>query len=293
MKDAVAAFVYRKLLKPAPLRRAVNAVLLAILPRSVALPEGRLYLNSADPVISGALAFGVYERFELAVFRAILREGMTVLDVGANIGLYAIVAARHVGSSGAVIACEPDPVNFSVLERNVSANALSNVHLYQYALADRSGTVTLHLSYSNKGHHTLTPTELGDFTESAEVRAQTGDALIADLHRTVNVIKLDIEGAEPLALRGLAKTLAQPDLLLFFEFSPGPLKQAGFDPQMELSRLVAQGFELYHLDGRRKRLRAIEDLAAFTATFRGADYCNILGAKGAPRASLPIFKKSA
>jgi hypothetical protein len=167
------------------------------------------------------------------------------------------------------------------------------VRLHQCAISDRPGSVTLHLSDSNKGHHTLVPGQSDDFSESVTVDAKTGDTIVADIGRTIDVIKLDIEGAEPLALRGLAKTLAQRDLMLFFEFSPEPLRSAGFDPVAELAEFIAHDFVLYHLHGRLKKLIRIEDPGSFTASFRGNDYCNILAIKGKRFAdsAMPFLKQ--
>ena len=84
----LAEFIYTRLLRPAPVRRVTNAILLSIVPKTVRVGPAIVHLNPSDPVISGALALRVFERDELAFFSQRCRAGMTVLDVGANVGLY-------------------------------------------------------------------------------------------------------------------------------------------------------------------------------------------------------------
>jgi FkbM family methyltransferase len=277
--DDAAGFVYRTLLKPRPLRLAANRLLL-LLPKKIRLPEGMLMLNPEDPVISGALALGVYERFEMTLFRAVLEEGARVLDVGANVGVYTVIAASRVGPRGSVIACEPEPANFSLLSKNISANGFANVQARDVALADAEGSMQLHLSSSNKGHHTLVALSgaAGDFERSISVRVTTGDSLLRGAG--ADIVKIDIEGAEPLALKGLAQTLMQPELALFMEYSPRAIEALGHAPEEVLNDLVAKGFAMFDIDGRKRRLIPLKDTAAFARRFEGAAYTNLLCVKG-------------
>ena len=87
-------FIYRNMLRLPPLRRIANRILLSLLPSTITIPEGVLTLNMHDPVVSGALALGVYEPFETALLRRIIEPGMTVLDIGANLGYQTVIAAR-------------------------------------------------------------------------------------------------------------------------------------------------------------------------------------------------------
>jgi FkbM family methyltransferase len=277
MKDGLAAFIYRTILKPAPLRWLANQVLLLLIPKTITIPEGTLSLNPNDPVISGALALGVYETFEMELFRDILTEGMTVLDIGANIGIYSVIAAKHVGQTGKVLACEPEPVNFSILKHNIEQNGFTNVVAYDRAIADKEGTMELHLSKTNKGHHSLVGGDSNDFSSFISVPVITGDMLLAEAHiEKIDVMKIDIEGAEPLALAGLEKTLELFDLTLFFEFSPKTIQDSGFEPEHLLVSLNEKGFEIYEIQEHKKKLSRIEDAHTFAKHFSGAQYANLL-----------------
>lgn len=283
LPPGTAGFVYRTLLKPAPLRYLANRLILSILPHTVALPEGTVVLNPEDPVVSGALALGVYETSELDIFRAFLKEGMTVLDIGANIGIYTVIAARRVGPTGTVIACEPEQTNFSLLSDTIHENKFTNVRAFPCALADHQGNMELHISSANKGNHSLVKTDRNsaEFTRAVSVPVQTTDALLAEAGvANVDIIKMDIEGAEPLALKGMTRTLEAEKLILFFEFSPGALKSCGFDPHAVLSDLRNSGFTLYEIKETQKKILPIMDMSSFVAQFSDTQYTNLLCVKG-------------
>src|SRR6202035_1316376 len=90
--------VYTVLLRPRPLRRMANRILLKVIPPEVKVDGLTLFLNPSDPVLSSAMAFGIYENHEADVFRRYCKEGATVVDIGANVGLYTVIAAARVGS---------------------------------------------------------------------------------------------------------------------------------------------------------------------------------------------------
>src|ERR1700694_4432842 len=100
-------FVYTVLLKPAPLRRAANALIKAMLPRTVSVSGSVICINPDDPVVSGALTLRVYEKAEIAFFRRHFRKDMTFIDVGANVGLYTALAMATPDFRGKIIAVEP------------------------------------------------------------------------------------------------------------------------------------------------------------------------------------------
>ena len=140
---SAAEFVYTVLLKPRPLRRVANAAIRALLPRNVRVGAATVWLNPEDPVISGALAFGVYERGEIAFFRSRFRAGMTLLDVGANVGLYSALALSTPGFHGRVLALEPHAESRRYLEKTIGINAPAPgiAQIVGLAASDRAGTL--------------------------------------------------------------------------------------------------------------------------------------------------------
>lgn len=267
---------YRLLVRFAWTRRIVHRALRSTIPESLRIPEGVLFLNRDDPAISAALAMGAYERRETDLFRGLVRPGMVVLDVGANLGLYTVVAARLAGPAGRVIAFEPDAENVALLRRNVEANGLATVVCERIALSDREGDVSLHVSPDNKGEHTILPGVL-DGATTATVRATTVDRYLA-AHgiARLDLVKVDIQGAEPIVLDGMGDTLRRDRPVLFLEFYPHGIRKAGRDPLAMLRTLESHGYRLAHVDQMTGAVRPVGDAERFARGFKGAAYTNLL-----------------
>jgi len=293
--------IYTVLLRPRPLRRLAHKVLLRMLPASVTVDGSTLYLNPTDPVLSSAVAFGIYENYERQVFRQFCREGATVVDVGANIGLYTVIAAARVGKAGKVISIEPHPESFHFLRQTVEANGLSQVRGFNVAAGDSAKTVSLFVTDENKADSRIydqsaqrpnIPTEMVDL-----------DSLLsANGVDHVDLIKLDIQGAEGLALRGLAKTIARNNnLTLFLEFWPWGLEQTGERAATFLHELLLAGFKLSEIDEGQRRLLDVDNVEHLIAShhnlqYTGADlrrsHTNLICIKGTA-SSLPADKSPA
>lgn len=199
-----------------------------------------------------------------------LRPGAVVVDVGANVGYHTLMAARHVGPAGKVIAFEPAIDNCDLLARSVAANGLGNVAIHAVAVADTGGVVGFAPDDSNGG---IDPDPGENAGYPHRVPAVTLDGCLADEPR-IDVIKLDIEGAEGRALRGMGAILARHRPVLIVEFTPhGLAERSRMAPEEFLSRLRASGYELRTIDrdrgpGERAESDA-EILAAVDASGRG------------------------
>ena len=115
-------FVYTVLLKPRLLLRTANAVIKALLPRTIRVHDAVIWLNPNDPVVSGALALGVYEQDEISFFQSHFTKGMTFIDVGANAGLYTGSALSTKDYKGTVLAIEPCSESRYYLEKTIQNN---------------------------------------------------------------------------------------------------------------------------------------------------------------------------
>ncbi|MES2203228.1 MAG: FkbM family methyltransferase [Patescibacteria group bacterium] len=150
-----------------------------------------------------------------------IRKGMTVVDVGANLGYYTRLLSALVGSTGHVYAFEPDEENFAYLERNV--RGLANVHIYKMAVSDTVGKVTFYHVRDMTGTHTTLPVSGAD---EYEVEATSLDQFMKShaIHR-IDALKIDVEGAEPQVFRGMKMLLSQkaPPLVVF-EYTPAILE---------------------------------------------------------------------
>jgi FkbM family methyltransferase len=202
--------------------------------RAVVVPwhEGtRLELHFDNDLSLILFAGGCYEPNEFALLGRIVEPGMIFLDGGANEGVYTVFASARVGPTGRVIAVEPSPREIERLKRNIALNDMHNIDLVEAALCERPGSVDLTIAQPmHAGENTL-----GGFiyderraVDTKTVAAVTLDKLVAELSlRRLDIVKLDLEGAELRALMGARHSLAELKPLLLFEVSEAALGHQG------------------------------------------------------------------
>lgn len=197
---------------------------------------------------------GVWEPLETRVVLNLLEPGQGFVDLGANLGYYTVLAARRVGPSGRVLACEPDEANVALLCRNVADNGVAPwVELHTCAVSDRSGTSRLFRSADNQGDHRLF--DAGDGRVSVNVSITTLDDLLSDRADAFHLVKLDTQGSEALILRGARQTLqAQGHRLIWIvEFWPFGLERSGAGVAELLDAMNALDMNLAILDETQQR----------------------------------------
>ncbi len=223
---------------------------------------GKLRVRDGDLVFEGPveswrvlsqIASGGLEPYESELFLSCLAPGMTVLDVGANIGYYTVHAARAVGPGGRVHAFEPDPRTAQSLRANVRLNALENVTVHELAVSEGPGSRELILS-GTASHSGLSRTmDEKSIVGAAPVEAVALDDVLDGA--SVDVMKMDVEGEEPFVLRGMQRTLERsPRLRLFLEFSPASLEAAGSSATELLETLQSLFDEVEIIDEAGRRL---------------------------------------
>jgi len=278
----LAEFVYCYLLRPWPIRQITNWTIRQLLPKQLQFGEATVVLNPTDPVVSGALHFGVYEKAETKFFYTVCHDGMTFLDVGANIGYYTALAARAVGPNGKVIALEPDPESYQYLEQTIKANAVGNVQAFQVAASDSSATLPLFISKDNRGDNRLyAPAEE---RPQIEVEARPIDELLSENNiNTVDFIKIDVQGYEPKVITGLKKTINQSkNLTILMEFWPKGITEAGGDAGEFLEDLRKLGLTLFELKSDGDLIKLTNDLDLISR-HQGRKYTNLVGLKESER----------
>lgn len=287
----LAEFIYTEILKPKPLKALANSILLRIIPQTLQVGPATLYLDPSDPVVSGALALRVFEPSELAFFQKHCRGGMTLVDIGANIGLYTVLAMHQLDATGCVIAFEPHSGTFALLQKNVEANRASipacpRLEILNLAAASESGRQELRLNPENRGDNRLyRGTYQGKLEqwETLSIQGQPVDRVLSDLQlSTVNFVKIDIQGYEQRAISGFTQTLMRsPNVMLMSEFWPQGLREAGGDAIAYLEMLTDLGFSLYELKERpRGKTVRLDNWEALVARLPGRKYTNIIGVKG-------------
>lgn len=195
----------------------------------VNIPGGlRLRLNRQDAGLSVELASeGRHEPILTGLLERFIRKGATVVDVGANLGYFALVAARAAGESGKVIALEPSPTSYELLLQNLRLNKATNVNARNEAAGDQPGEAALYLFREANWNSLLDQDKsaLG----SVMVRVLALDDLLADEHR-VDVVRMDVEGYEGRVLAGMRRVLQEKKPLIVAEIHAlsAPEDFAGF-----------------------------------------------------------------
>ena len=142
-------------------------------------------------------------------------EGDIVVDVGAHIGLYTIIASKRVGLSGKVFSIEPDPVNFEILGKNIRINHLENVVALNYAAYSEEGDKKLYLHNAQFGftkYDTLMPYFAREHEKFVMVKTNTLDNLLSQNNASdVKWIKIDVEGAEFEVLKGAHSIISRSE----------------------------------------------------------------------------------
>jgi FkbM family methyltransferase len=194
---------------------------------------------------------GTYEEGCLRLLRRLLRPGMTFVDVGANVGIYSVVAGHAVGAKGKVLAVEPQADVSVMLAANAKLNGLSNITTKTVALGETCGTGLLHqLSPTNTGQASLQVCD-GDvcFGECSAVRVTTLSQLMTECGMvSVDGLKIDVEGAELSVLRGFADWLNdRPPAFIFLECIDAHLRRFNATSQDVMLFLRGFGYRLHCL----------------------------------------------
>lgn len=230
----------------------------------VATPGGALYVHLLDLGVGRPLYTGLeYEPEETAFLQRSLKPGMTMIDVGANVGFMALLAAKSVGAEGTVLAIEPDPGNAELLRANVERNGYKNISIQRCAVGAEPGTAQLFRSAWNMGNHRLNPGEAGQAIayEAVSVPVRTVDSLVVDNRLSrVDLIKMDVEGYEPGVLAGMTATLERFKPVILTEFWPFGMRDAGFDPVAFLERCLRAGYVGRTLAHPNRPLKTVEQI---------------------------------
>jgi FkbM family methyltransferase len=240
------------------------------------LPEFSLYLARDDAAVGRHVRAQNYERDVTLVFRRLLRPGMGVVDIGANIGYFTMLSAVLVGAGGFVLAIEPNPRNVRLLEASRRCNAFGHVLVAQVAAGPAPGLLVLHASHSNG-----TTSELPESAEAllaAETVPRINPDALLPPGRRIDLIKVDVEGAEYNALLGCGEVIARDHPTIISEFSPDLMPGiSGVSGPDYLRWLLARGYRLSVIepDGTQTAADTWQTVMA-TYAARGTDHIDIV-----------------
>jgi FkbM family methyltransferase len=242
----------------------------------------KMYVNATFGLT--LLSTGTYqsEKFMTSLFTKMITEGTTVVDVGAYVGYYMLLAARAVGDAGKIFCFEPEPFNYALLLRNIDANNFGNVVPVRKAVTDHTGTIKLFMAVDPSGHSTVcdNPNQT-----AIPVDCTTLDDFFLNKEHPIHVIKIDVEGAEMAVIQGMKKIIAKnQQLSIFTEFSPEALEKAGCVPIDYLKEFTNCGFDVFLIDEKKQSLERAE-LDLLMRACESTGYVNLLcrrGYKGMP-----------
>jgi FkbM family methyltransferase len=216
----------------------------------------------------------------LELSRRVIRTGDVVVDGGSNIGFFALFAASLLGGKGRVFAFEPDTQSFLLLKRNVESNGLTGtVQLEEQALTDANGSFEFSVSVQEPMLSSLVARTDVDTRLIRVQGTRLDDYFEMNGVKKADVIKLDLEGAEPQALDGMASILTSARLIIF-EVNEPQLEAIGIDPVALITKTAARGtFEtILYIDERTDQVCEWEP-DKFREALHAYKYVNVLCAK--------------
>jgi FkbM family methyltransferase len=173
------------------------------------------------------------------IIRELVREGDTVIDAGANIGGITIRLANTVGPKGRVLAVEMIPETAAALRNNISLNGLDNVQVIERAISTRAGErIEVSIPGTFFGMASITPHPAADPVRRRSVETTTLDELVGDIPR-IALMKMDLEGAEPMALEGARRSIDRIEAIIY---------ECVYEPRTASKILAGHGFHIMQVD---------------------------------------------
>lgn len=213
---------------------------------------------------------GAHDWAPIFALEKLINRGDTIIDIGANQGEYALWAARKAGSSGQVHAYEPLTSIFNQLKENIHLNPELRISPHQTGLSDQPGRLKLYSNDNhNEGVNTLFPDPAHTSKVLEEIELNTLDLEVEKLGlKKIDLIKIDVEGAELMVLKGGKATIDKHRPILFLEFNEKAFLTAGYSSADILSFLEKYGYQFYKIGLRGKLTLLAKDQVP--------EFCNIM-----------------
>jgi FkbM family methyltransferase len=179
-----------------------------------------------------------------------IEEGDCIVDIGSNIGGMALLMSKLAGSSGTVIAFEPGPVSFALLNLNVAINNADNITIINKAVSSKSGTELLFICPTGESDNHVSPKFISyqdQARDSMKIETLCLDDFFED-DQQIDLVKIDIQGGEYRALQGMQKLLlSNPKIRCVVEYAPHYILWENLDQQIFIDFVRSLGFDIYDL----------------------------------------------
>ncbi|HRZ49576.1 MAG TPA: FkbM family methyltransferase, partial [Bacteroidales bacterium] len=190
----------------------------------------RVQVDLDDWIQKQIFFFGSYllEQQETRYWCKSVKQGEIILDIGANIGYYSLLASKRIGGRGRIYAFEAAPETFKKLSANIQRNEIENVVAYNLAIADFRGTIDLHIADTRNSGMSSIAAFAEESGQTVTVPTDTIDNFVNDNSvDRIDRVKIDVEGAEMLVLKGMENTLRKFKPVIHIELIDSRLRDAG------------------------------------------------------------------
>lgn len=202
----------------------------------------KFYVDMKDRFIAPVIIADKFEQNEKIEILKYTNEDTIFLDIGANIGYYSVLLSDKVKK---VYAFEPVTENYLLLNKNIEVNNLKNVTAVHKALSNKNGEVEMFIDKLNGGGHSMQINNVLDTNSSEFIPSiRLDDYIESEGIENINLIKIDVQGAEGLVFEGAMETLKKFKPIIMMEYDPKMLSNFGTDPEKLLNMFKEMGYTI-------------------------------------------------
>jgi FkbM family methyltransferase len=245
MNEKIVVWILNSPLVRSPTIVKIGRVLYRLFRKKYVEIEGRKMFCHGNDGLALSI-FKTYEPSQTQIVKNYVKEGDSVIDVGAHVGYYTLLLSQLVGKTGKVYAFEPDPKNFELLKKNIEVNGFENVELIQKAVSNKTEIIKLYLGDEDRATNRIYDAQLNDTKKSIEIKTISLDEYIKD--KKIDFVKIDVEGSELGVLKGM-KSIFQENkqIKIITEFFPFLIEKSGNKPKEILKELENLNFEMFEI----------------------------------------------
>ncbi|MGI0023353.1 MAG: FkbM family methyltransferase [Nitrososphaeraceae archaeon] len=218
-----------------------------------------LYFDPHDKILLETFSQDKYEQATTNAIKKLVKRGMNVINIGANIGYFTLLIARQVGPEGKVISFEPSVDTAKFLQRNVDTNGCKNVEVHVKAVSNKSGTSDFWVGGSST-HSFVSELKTQSYPQLSKVHVETTtiDDFLKNRDFRIDFIMMDAEGSEKYILEGMQRTLENnPDLEIITEYNQYTLRLAETDGRSFLDLIEKLGLSIFLIDEKDEKLKPV------------------------------------